>query len=406
MSTLGITRGDLSGVRWRPSPRAVDAVLAFAITAVVLWGAYSESHPTSAGTRAAEGHTIAPASAWAYLILAAAGLSLIWRRRHPRAVLAASLVGVLAFTALGYFGEAALVVPPIALFSVAQTRSAREAAALGSVTLLVIAGVIVLGPVDHLTSGDIGLLAVVAVALLGGIASANRRRYDEEARARSELLERTHREEARRKVDAERLRIARELHDVVAHTMSTINVQAGAATYLADDLPPRAADALDAIRLASKDGMRELRAILAVLRQVDDPESKQPQPGLGRLEALVAGAGAAGLPTTVVTTGRPSSDLPPAVDLAAYRIIQESLTNAIRHAGPATATVHITYGPDEVGLRITDTGAGAPVTGTTSGHGLVGMRERAAAAGGDLAVGRTRAGGFQVSARLPLGSRA
>jgi signal transduction histidine kinase len=405
LRTQGIIRGVFSGVRWRPSPRKVDVGMALVVSAVVLWGCHSESDPSAVGLSAVEGHPVTPAPAWAYLLVAAAGLALIWRRTHPRAVLAASLVGVLTFTALGYVGDAALVIPPIALFSVAQTASAREAMAFGIATVLAVGGVILLGPVDHLTSGDIGLIGLVAVAALGGIAAADRRRYVEAVRARSELVERAHREEARRKVDAERLRIARDLHDVVAHTMSTINVQAGAATYLADDLPPSAADALEAIRAASKDGLRELRAILAVLRQVDDAESNQPQPGLGRLDALVAGVGAAGLPTTVVTTGCPPVVLPPAVDLAAYRIIQESLTNVIRHAGPATATVHISYGSGEVGLRITDTGAGPPATTTTSGgHGLVGMRERAVAAGGDLAAGRTRGGGFQVSARLPIGS--
>ena len=406
MGDPGIRHGFLANLRWRPSPPVADLILAFAVTAITLWGCYSESNPSSQAMAVVGGHEITPAPAWAYLLVAASGLALIWRRGHPRTVLALSLTGVFTFTALGYVSYAALVIPPVALYAVALKVSTREAVALGFATLLALGGAVVAGPVDHLTSGDIALCGLVAVAVLGGVATVNRRRYIEVVQARSELVERTHREEALRKVDAERLRIARELHDVVAHTMSTINVQAGAATYLADDLPSDGAEALEAIRIASKDGMRELRAILAVLRQVDDPESNQPQPGLARLDTLVSAAGAAGLPTTVVTTGRAPSALPPAVDLAAYRIIQESLTNAIRHAGPATATVHISYGPAEVGLRITDTGAGPPVTSTSSGHGLVGMRERAAAAGGDLAVGRSRGGGFQVSARLPLGSPA
>jgi len=116
--------------------------------------------------------------------------------------------------------------------------------------------------------------------------------------------------------------------------------------------------------------------------------------------------GAAGLPTTIVTTGLPPSPLPPAVDLAAYRIIQESLTNAIRHAGPATATVRINYGPSEMDLCISDTGAGPPGGGGSRGHGLVGMRERAMATGGELLVGRAQSGGFEVSARLPLEAQA
>jgi signal transduction histidine kinase len=318
-------------------------------------------------------------------------------------VLGVSLAGVLAFAALGYIGYAALVIPPIALYTVALTASTREAVTLAFATLVALGGIIVTGP-DRISSGDIALAGLVAVAVLAGIAGANRRRYIEAVRARSELIERTQQETTRRSVDAERLRIARELHDVVAHTMSTINVQAGVASYVTSDLPPPAAEALQAIKAASKEGLRELRAILTVLRQADDPDSKQPQPGLARLNALVAGVTAAGLPTTVVTTGRPPQVLPPAVDLAAYRIAQESLTNAIRHAGPATATVHVTYGHHEVCLRITDTGSGPPTAATLDGHGLTGMRERAAAAGGRLDAGRAPGGGFEVPAHLPLES--
>jgi signal transduction histidine kinase len=305
-------------------------------------------------------------------------------------VLAATIVGVLAFAVLGSVSYAALIIPPIALYTVALTASAFEASALGVVTLAALALAILVGPSDSLTSGEVALAGLVAVAVLAGIAGANRRRYVDEVRARTELMERTHQEETRRTVDAERLRIARELHDVVAHTMSTINVQAGVAAYVADDLPPQAAEALRAIKSASKDGLRELRAVLSVLRQADDVDSNQPQPGLARLDALVAGVTAA--------------TLPPAVDLAAYRIVQESLTNAIRHAGPATAIVHITYGPNELSLHITDTGWGPPATPTTGGHGVLGMRERAVASGGELDAGPAHDGGFEVTARLPVGS--
>jgi len=334
-----------------------------------------------------------------------AGLALIWRRRHPRAVLVACLAGVLAFAALGYVSSAALIIPPIALYTVALTAPALEAAAFAVATLVTLGVAVLASPIDNgVSSGDIGLVGLVAVAVLAGIANANRRRYIEVVRARSELIERDHQESTRRSVDAERLRIARELHDVVAHTMSTINVQAGVAAYVADDLPPTAANALQAIKASSKDGLRELRAILTVLRQADDPDSNQPQPGVARLDTLVAGVTAAGLPTTIVTVGHPGAALPPAVDVTAYRIVQESLTNAIRHAGPATATVHITYDHREVSLRITDTGWGPPATATSGGHGLIGMRERAAAAGGMLDVGRAPGGGFEVIAHLPIES--
>ncbi|MFI9387447.1 histidine kinase [Kutzneria sp. NPDC052558] len=400
MSTQGVAPGS----RWRLPPLVADIVLAVAVTVITVWGCYSESNPSFDAGPFYHGNVIVPAPAWAYLLVAAAGMALIWRRRHPRAVLAATIVGVLAFALLGYISDAALIIPPIALYAVALAAPVLEAVLLGVVTLAALAVAIVLGPAVAITSGDIALTGLVAIAVLGGIASANRRRYIEEVRVRTELIERTHQEKTQRTVDAERLRIARELHDVVAHTMSTINVQAGVAAYVGSDLPPNAVSALRAIKTASKDGLRELRAILSVLRQVDAPDSTQPQPGLARLDALVAGVIAAGLPTAVVTTGEPPAALPPAVDLAAYRIVQESLTNAIRHAGPATATVEITYGRREVSLRVTDTGWGPPTSWPTTGHGVIGMRERAAAAGGQLGVGRAHTGGFEVTAHLPLES--
>jgi signal transduction histidine kinase len=395
--------------RWRLPPLGTDLALAAAVTGTSVWGCYSESNPSTRALRFLDGHAITPAPALAYLLVAAAGLALIWRRRHARAVLGVTLAGVLAFTVLGYASYAALVIPPLALYTVALVVPAGEAVAFGAVTLLALAGAAFAGPAGSASSGDIVLAGLVTVAVATGIAGASRRRYldavrarSEAVRAHSELAERTHQEQTRRIVDAERLRIARELHDVVAHTMSTINVQAGVAAYVGGDLPPAAAGAFQAIKAASKDGLRELRAILAVLRQVDDPESTQPQPGLARLDALVAGVTAAGLPTAVITAGEPPDVLPPAVDLAAYRIVQESLTNAIRHAGRAAATVAITYGRREVCVRVTDTGWGPPAAGMPGGHGLIGMRERAAAAGGEFTAGRAPGGGFEVTARLPL----
>ncbi len=193
---------------------------------------------------------------------------------------------------------------------------------------------------------------MIAAALFGGIAVSNRRAFVASIQARAE-------DEARRQVDEERLRIARELHDVVAHTMSTINVQASAAALLLTDRPDAAAEALQSIRTASKNGLRELRAILNVLRQADDADPTSPAPGLARLDALIDGAVQAGLPTTLSVTGDPAP-LPAAVDLAAYRIIQESLTNAIRHAGPATAAVSLIFRGGTLAIEVADTGRGGP----------------------------------------------
>jgi signal transduction histidine kinase len=203
-------------------------------------------------------------------------------------------------------------------------------------------------------------------------------------------------------VDEERLRIARELHDVVAHTMATINVQAGVAAHVLADRPDAAAQALQHIKLASKDGLRELRAILNVLRQADDADFTQPAPGLAQLDVLITGAARAGLATSLGVTG-PATPLPAAVDLAAYRIVQESLTNAIRHAGPATASVSLSYDDAELRIDVADTGRGSLAAQSEgSGHGLIGMRERAASVGGVVEAGPARAGGYRVTARLPL----
>jgi signal transduction histidine kinase len=206
-------------------------------------------------------------------------------------------------------------------------------------------------------------------------------------------------------VDAERLRIARELHDVVAHTMSTINVQANAIGYAHPDLPEPVRAAVASIKEGSKRGLGELRTILSVLRQVDEPESTRPTPNLSALDTLIATMNTAGLPTTMHTTGH-ARLLPAPVELAAYRIIQESLTNALRHASPATATVRLDFADNHLDVEVTDTGPGKtdqPETGG-SGHGIRGMVERATALGGTLNTGPGRRGGFRVQARLPWGS--
>jgi signal transduction histidine kinase len=209
-------------------------------------------------------------------------------------------------------------------------------------------------------------------------------------------------------VDAERLRIARELHDVVAYSFATINVQAGAAVHVMDDRPEQMAEALRAIKAVSAEAARELRAILGVLRRVDGAEAER-QSGeparLGRLDDLAETMTSAGLPTRVVISGRPRP-LPTAVDLAAYRIVQEALTNALRHAGPASATVSVTYKRDRVTVTIVDDGQGdapaGPERSAGNGHGIAGMRERVVAFGGELEAGLRRFGGFRVSASLPL----
>ncbi|WP_406055838.1 sensor histidine kinase [Streptomyces sp. NBC_01077] len=203
-----------------------------------------------------------------------------------------------------------------------------------------------------------------------------------------------------RRADEERLRIARELHDVLAHSISVINVQAGVGLALLDSDPEQARTALTTIKAASKEALGEVRQVLDTLRTRGDAP-RAPAPGLGRLPELVEQAAAAGLAVTVATTG-PVTDLPPGADLAAFRIAQEALTNVVRHSGSRAARVRIAYGSGRLELTVDDDG---PATGTEaggSGNGLAGMRERAAAFGGTIEAGARPDGGFRVHAVLPL----
>jgi signal transduction histidine kinase len=393
---------------WR-GQRARDIAPAALLTVVLTLAAYAEAHPQSPDDQVLSGHPVPHTPAAAFLLVAAGCAVLVARRRHPLAVLAASGAAVVTYSLLGYVNGAALLAPAAALFWVAQTFSVRWTLLISVVTLGALMTATAANNPFGRTGGSFDLIpAVIAAAVFGGIAVRHRNAYAASIQARAEG-------EALRRVDEERLRIARELHDVVAHTMATINVQAGMAAHVLADQPGVAGEALQTIRAASKDGLRELRAILNVLRQADEGDPTQPAPGLAQLAALVSGAERAGLPVTVRQFGS-TRELPAPVDLTAYRIVQESLTNVIRHAGPATATVVITY--DGVGLEIevTDTGTGAgplpPPGGTVGaggtsgaggagGYGLTGMRERAAAVGGTIQAGPGPGGGFRVLARLP-----
>jgi signal transduction histidine kinase len=384
--------------RWRDSP-VRDAVFALAVTVVLVYGSYGEGHPHQRADQVQfVGRPVPHPTVGALALVVIACLVLAWRRRWPVAVLAVSTAAVAAYSLLGYINGSALLAPVIALYAVATQASIRRAAACAVATaavLLTVTGV--RNPFGHATAGGFDLIPfLVAAAFFAGIAVASRRAYVASIHARAQ-------EDARRRIDDERLRTARELHDVVAHTMATINVQASAAAHVLPTKPEVAAEALAAIKAASKEGLRELRAILNVLRQADDADPTQPAPGTAQLHTLIDGAHRAGLETTLTVTGEPHP-LSAAVDLAVYRIVQESLTNAIRHAGPAAATVGVTYGSEELIVEVADTGRGKPAGSTSegSGHGLAGMRERATAVGGSLEVGSAPGGGFRVVARLPL----
>lgn len=407
MITLATTR--------RRLPALVGEVgVAVFMAALTVGGAIGESHPNQPTDKVVYGH-LTPVAPWpAYLLVAAAALVLIWRHRRPAAVLTGSLLAVLIYTALGYVNGAALLNPVIALYAVAAAprsvprpggpRAGRQPVAAAVATLLALLGITAaFNPFGAFGGSFVLIPGLVAAALFAGLAVANRRAYIEAIQQRAALAERTREDEARRRVDVERLRIARELHDVIAHTMSTINVQAGVAVHVSKDLPEPAAAALRAIRDASKNGLRELRAILNVLRQADETDPRDPTPSLADLGALITTVQQAGLPAELAIGGQPRT-LPAAVELAGYRIVQESLTNTIRHAGPATASVSLDYGQQQLRIAVADTGTGTgAATGSDNpGHGLLGMRERATALGGTFHAGPTTRGGFQVAACLPI----
>jgi signal transduction histidine kinase len=202
------------------------------------------------------------------------------------------------------------------------------------------------------------------------------------------------------------MRIARELHDVLAHNISLINVQAGVALHLMDEQPGQSRTALAAIKQASNDALGELRSVLDVLRQGDEAEPRSPASGLAQLDSLVAGAAATGLEVRTRVEGAPRP-LSAGTDLAAFRIVQESLTNVTRHAGPATTTVLLAYGEKDLTIQVDDDGRGVEPPSVAGiplrpGRGLAGMRERVAALGGELTTGPRPGGGFRVQARLPL----
>jgi signal transduction histidine kinase len=376
--------------RIRRSPRAFDVALAVLLAIVTLAGSAGESHPSQTSDQPAPGvHLAVPTVAYTLVVVSA--LALIWRRRRPVLVLAVSLGATLLYTCLGYENGAVILNPMFALYAVAVAVPPARAIGLSVITMIsLMVATAAFGPFG--TGGGFSLIpGEVAAALFLGLWVASRA---------ASLRERE--EQARRAVDAERLRIARELHDVVAHTMATINVQAGVAAHVIDQQPEQAAQALEAIKQASKEGLRELRGILNVLRQADEDDPRSPAPRLAQLAQLVENTNRAGLPTSVAVDGQ-ARQLAPTVDLTAYRIVQESLTNALRYAGPATASVTLSYTEDELRVEVVDGGRGR-VDGAPqgAGHGIAGMRERAEAVGGTLIAGPAPEGGFRVQARLPL----
>ncbi len=346
-----------------------------------------------------------PRSAAGFAVPAVALLvaALLARRRFPFAAPAAVWLLAAALS----FADGRLVVFTFGVYvagmAAALLLGRLADAARGRIGLAVVLGgaVVVVGNDPNHSTGELVFVPVLfAIAWLAGFALRERAVQAEAAERRAAQAEREREESARRAVFEERVRIARELHDVVAHHVSTMGVQAGAARVVVDRDPARAKEALSAIELSSRQAVAELHRLLGFLRQAGDRDDRAPQPGLSQLPRLAASMGDSDLAVAVSVEGE-ARPLPPTVDVSAYRIVQEALTNTLKHSAASRADVHLRYWPDELEVEVVDDGrpGGAAADGP-GGLGLIGMRERVALHGGQLSAGPAATGGFAVKARL------
>ncbi|MET8559883.1 histidine kinase [Streptomyces flaveolus] len=403
MSTLERARCGL-----KAHPLAADAALAAGVLGCMVAGSFAAPqghHGLTWGVRT-------PAVLSVLLMLAGAA-ALVFRRRVPKTVLAVTGTVSLVECVTGDPRAPVAMSAVIALFTVAATTDRSTTWRLGLLTMtLLTAAAMLAGPLPWYAQENLGVLAWTGIGATAGDAVRSRRAVVQAIRDRAERAERTREEEARRRVAEERLRIARDLHDVVAHHIALVNVQAGVAAHVMDRRPDQAKEALAHVREASRSALDELRATVGLLRQSGDPEAPtEPAPGLGRLEELADTFRSAGLPVSVARADQ-GTELPAAVDLAAYRIVQEALTNVRKHAGPdAEAEVSVVRVGTNVEVTVLDDGPGKPgapvpapgrAPGAGGGHGLLGMRERVTALGGTLTTGPRYGGGFRVHAILPV----
>jgi signal transduction histidine kinase len=388
--------------RLRLPPWAQDVLLAGFIALVQVTGTRN----------AAEAGAVVEPDRLGYGLLAASGLVLLVRRRWPLVVFAATAAVSVWYYTAGYPDGPGWLSLFVALYTLTAHGDGHRSIriTIGGIAALAVVWLLTADLEPRAEAGWVFFrigAAIMAAAL--GESVRSRRVIAAEAQARAEWAERTREEEARRRVDAERLRIAREVHDTVAHAIAIVNVQAGVTAHVMDKRSGRAGsgggiararEALLVIEQTSARALHELRATLGVLRDVDDDDRLSPAPGLRQLDELTAMAREAGLDVKVESDGTPL-ELPSAVDRAAYRILQESITNVIRHAGPAQVTIAVAATDGELAIQVADDGRGC-TPGGEPGNGIAGMRERCALLGGELTAGPGPAGGFRVRARLPL----
>ena len=378
-----------------------DTLLALLVTVMQVQGTVARV--------AAEGATrpLADLGDLGYALLVVSGLAVAVRRRRPVPVFAVTALASLAYYGLGFPDGPGWLALFVSLYTLVAYGDGRRSLVIAGAGISVLAAVWLYTAADIEPRAAIGWVffrvgaSVMSAAL--GESVRSRRVIAADAEKRAELAERTREEEARARVDAERLRIAREVHDTVAHAVAIINVQSGVTAHVLDKRPEQAREALRTIEQTSSRALREMRAVLGVLR--DDGDGRAPHPGLDQIAELTAKAREAGLDVTLEASP-PAAPLPSAVGNAAYRILQESVTNVIRHVGPTRVTVALTPGTDALEIRVTDEGRRTANGGATApggpGHGILGMRERCRLLGGEFDAGPTPGGGFEVTARLPL----
>jgi signal transduction histidine kinase len=379
--------------RWPRFTDAALAVIVFALEVVGIVGQMAQEQGRFGLS------TFGDVGAATYLLLAVSSVALLWRRSQPLIVLAATLAASLVWDMmdLAYGPSLAIFV---SLYGVGRFIEARAS------VLAVIAAMLVVVADDLIESevvSVIGLsLTLVFLAWYVGRRMRERREYLALLEERAEFLQRERDAEARRAVDEERTRISRELHDVVAHRVSMITVQAGAAQTVAADDPERAIRAMESIEVAGREALNELRQLLGVLRSASDPEGLMPVHGIADIPALVTKAKEAGIEVSLLQTNV-SDAVPAGVDLASYRIVQEALTNILKHAGLGTeAEVRLSAANQMLTIEVVDRGEGEAPSLPGSGQGLVGMRERATLLGGTFEAGPRLGGGYRIMACLPL----
>jgi signal transduction histidine kinase len=385
------------------SPLARDAALALFITVMQVQGTVSKvaADPGSVLRPLAElGHL-------GYVLLIVSGAVVAGRRRFPVAVFAITALASATYYALDFPDGPGWLGLFVALYTLTAYGDGRRSLVIAGVGITVLGAVWLIAGSDVEPHAAIGWVffrigaSVMSAAL--GESVRSRHVITADALERAELAERTREEEARARVDEERLRIAREVHDTVAHAIAIINVQSGVTAHLLDKRPEGTRAALEAIEQTSSRALGEMRSILGVLR--DEHDGRAPHPGLEQIDELITEARHDGLDITLDSVP-PTAALPSAVESAAYRIVQESITNVIRHVGPTRVRVGLDHDLDSLALHVTNEDGHAAADGAGSGvspgRGIDGMRERCQLLGGHLDAGPLTGGGFAVTARLPF----